>query len=67
MGAHRGVVLFSTQGDVSPVTRLSGGDYDGDVFWVCAHPDILQPLESKVASPWKCQCAKMQSDLSCPT
>lgn len=58
MGAHRGVVLFSTRGDVSPVTRLSGGDYDGDVFWVCANPDILRPLEAKVASPCKCKATR---------
>ena len=28
-------IVFSTQGIVSPASLLSGGDYDGDLAWVC--------------------------------
>lgn len=35
------VVVFSTQGDVPLADMLSGGDYDGDMPWLCWHPSLV--------------------------
>jgi len=35
------VIVFSTKGEVSLASKLSGGDYDGDLAWVCWQADIV--------------------------
>ncbi|KAL1872438.1 hypothetical protein VTK73DRAFT_1516 [Phialemonium thermophilum] len=39
--ALKDVVVFSTRGNVPLASMLSGGDYDGDIAWVCWDPDIV--------------------------
>ena len=34
-------VVFSTHGSSSPASMMSGGDYDGDLAWVCWDPRLL--------------------------
>ncbi|KAJ8068979.1 hypothetical protein OCU04_002659 [Sclerotinia nivalis] len=36
------VVVFSTKGYPSLADKLSGGDYDGDIAWVCWDPAIVE-------------------------
>jgi hypothetical protein len=36
------VAVFSTKGDVPLADLLSGGDYDGDVIWLCWNGKIVQ-------------------------
>ncbi|RGP77965.1 hypothetical protein FLONG3_3922 [Fusarium longipes] len=40
------IILFSSLGDESLASKLSGGDYDGDKAWVCWDPDIVNNFES---------------------
>jgi hypothetical protein len=40
------VILFSSLGDESLASKLSGGDYDGDKAWVCWDPEIVNNFES---------------------
>lgn len=35
------VVIFPTKGSPSLADKLSGGDYDGDLAWVCWEPSIV--------------------------
>ena len=35
------VVVFSTKGNPSLAAKLSGGDYDGDLAWICWEPTIV--------------------------
>lgn len=39
--ALKDVIVFSTKGDIPLAHKLSGGDYDGDMAWVCWDPDIV--------------------------
>ncbi|CAD6444169.1 f97d1a8f-f65a-4b30-a5cc-8bf4ab972e43 [Sclerotinia trifoliorum] len=36
------VIVFSTKGYPSLADKLSGGDYDGDIAWVCWDPAIVE-------------------------
>lgn len=36
------VIIFSTKGSVPLADKLSGGDYDGDIAWVCWDQSIVQ-------------------------
>ncbi|UKZ88673.1 uncharacterized protein TrAFT101_004417 [Trichoderma asperellum] len=36
------VIIFSTKGSDPLADKLSGGDYDGDMAWVCWDPRIVQ-------------------------
>jgi hypothetical protein len=42
----KNVIIFSSLGDESLASKLSGGDYDGDKAWVCWDPDIVDNFES---------------------
>ncbi|EMC92320.1 hypothetical protein BAUCODRAFT_569676 [Baudoinia panamericana UAMH 10762] len=46
------VIVFSTQGPRSLASKLSGGDYDGDIAWVCWDPRLVLPFKNAPA-PWK--------------
>ncbi|GAB1319864.1 RNA-dependent RNA polymerase [Madurella fahalii] len=39
--ALKDVIVFSSKGNVPLADKLSGGDYDGDMAWVCWDPDIV--------------------------
>ncbi|KAI1771292.1 RNA dependent RNA polymerase-domain-containing protein [Hypoxylon cercidicola] len=41
LGSLKDVVIFSTKGDIPLAEKLSGGDYDGDIAWVCWEPTIV--------------------------
>ncbi|RYP53783.1 hypothetical protein DL769_010456 [Monosporascus sp. CRB-8-3] len=45
------VIIFPRTGDVPLADTLSGGDYDGDMAWVCWEPDIVDNFESKLPPP----------------
>ncbi|KAK5122624.1 hypothetical protein LTR85_003887 [Meristemomyces frigidus] len=45
------VIVFSAQGPRPLASKLSGGDYDGDTFWVCWEPSLVQPFRNAPA-PW---------------
>ena len=36
------VVVFPTKGNPSLADKLSGGDYDGDLAWICWEPSIVE-------------------------
>jgi hypothetical protein len=39
--AKKDIIVFSTKGNPSLAAKLSGGDYDGDIAWVCWEPTIV--------------------------
>ncbi|RYP25689.1 hypothetical protein DL768_011384 [Monosporascus sp. mg162] len=41
------VIIFPLKGDIPLADMLSGGDYDGDMAWVCWEPDIVDNFESE--------------------
>ncbi|KAI0535140.1 hypothetical protein GGR58DRAFT_24380 [Xylaria digitata] len=41
LGSLKDVIIFSSKGDIPLADKLSGGDYDGDIAWVCWEPDIV--------------------------
>ncbi|PBP17756.1 hypothetical protein BUE80_DR011413 [Diplocarpon rosae] len=40
------VIVFSLKGNPSLANKLSGGDYDGDIAWVCWEPSIVKNFEN---------------------
>ncbi|KAK6432370.1 hypothetical protein LTR95_011459 [Oleoguttula sp. CCFEE 5521] len=45
--AHlKDVIVMSTKGRVPLASKLQGGDYDGDKFWVCADPRLVEPFRN---------------------
>ncbi|SPN98958.1 related to qde-1 RNA-dependent RNA polymerase (RdRP) [Cephalotrichum gorgonifer] len=42
----RDVIVFSIKGNEPLADLLSGGDYDGDLAWVCWDPDIVNNFEN---------------------
>lgn len=40
------VIVFSTQGDIPLAHMLSGGDYDGDMPWICWDPNIVHSFRN---------------------
>ena len=51
------VVVFSAQGPRPLASKLSGGDYDGDTFWVCWEPTLVDPFMNAPA-PWSTRPAE---------
>ena len=41
LGPLKDVVVFPSKGNIALADKLSGGDYDGDIAWVCWDPDIV--------------------------
>ncbi|KAF2665358.1 hypothetical protein BT63DRAFT_62686 [Microthyrium microscopicum] len=35
-------VVFSSNGSVPLASKLQGGDYDGDTFWICWEPSLVE-------------------------
>jgi hypothetical protein len=55
----RNVVVFPSMGDVSLADMLSGGDYDGDMPWVCWDKSIVEAftnVEVPSGPPSKADC-----------
>ncbi|KAL2140389.1 hypothetical protein VTI28DRAFT_3845 [Corynascus sepedonium] len=44
--ALKDVIVFSAKGEVPLADKLSGGDYDGDMAWVCWDPDIVENFKN---------------------
>ncbi|KAI0015356.1 RNA dependent RNA polymerase-domain-containing protein [Xylariomycetidae sp. FL0641] len=40
------VIVFPTKGNIPLADKLSGGDYDGDIAWVCWEPSIVNNFEN---------------------
>jgi hypothetical protein len=40
------VIVFPIKGNPSLAAKLSGGDYDGDLAWVCWEPSIVENFET---------------------
>ncbi|CAA9960971.1 RNA-directed RNA polymerase 2 [Pyrenophora teres f. maculata] len=38
------VVVFPSKGRYPLAGKLQGGDYDGDIFWICWEPQLVQPF-----------------------
>ena len=36
--------MFSSKGNFPLAKKLSGGDYDGDIAWICFKPSIVNEL-----------------------
>ncbi|KAF2736322.1 hypothetical protein EJ04DRAFT_490091 [Polyplosphaeria fusca] len=43
------VVVFPTRGQYPLAGKLQGGDYDGDIFWVCWEPDLVSSFQNAPA------------------
>ena len=43
------VVVFSAKGPRPLADKLSGGDYDGDMFWICWEPSLVAPFKNAPA------------------
>ncbi|KAI1114849.1 hypothetical protein F5Y14DRAFT_450706 [Nemania sp. NC0429] len=41
LGSLKNVIIFPTKGNIPLADKLSGGDYDGDIAWVCWEPGIV--------------------------
>jgi hypothetical protein len=50
------VIVFSSLGCIPLASKLQGGDYDGDTFWVCWEPDLVEdfmnaPAPLEISTP----------------
>lgn len=43
------VVVFPSRGEYPMAGRLQGGDYDGDIFWLCWESDLVAPFKNAPA------------------
>lgn len=43
------VIVFPVQGQFPLAGKLQGGDYDGDNFWTCWEPDLVEPFRNAPA------------------
>ncbi|KAI0527730.1 hypothetical protein F5B22DRAFT_1597 [Xylaria bambusicola] len=41
LGSLKDVIIFPSKGNIPLADKLSGGDYDGDIAWVCWEPNIV--------------------------
>ncbi|KAI0393892.1 hypothetical protein F5Y17DRAFT_476279 [Xylariaceae sp. FL0594] len=46
LGSLKDVIVFPTKGNIPLAEKLSGGDYDGDMAWVCWEPSIVQNFKN---------------------
>ncbi|KAI1500422.1 RNA dependent RNA polymerase-domain-containing protein [Biscogniauxia marginata] len=42
LGSLKDVIIFSTKGNTPLAEKLSGGDYDGDIAWICWEPSLVE-------------------------
>jgi len=45
----RDVVVFPSKGCIPLASKLQGGDYDGDRFWICFDPRLVEPFKNAPA------------------
>ncbi|KAK4083650.1 uncharacterized protein Triagg1_1312 [Trichoderma aggressivum f. europaeum] len=45
------VIIFSTKGSIPLADKLSGGDYDGDMAWVCWDQNIVRNFDNAALPP----------------
>ncbi|PNP54039.1 hypothetical protein THARTR1_05246 [Trichoderma harzianum] len=45
------VIIFSTKGSIPLADKLSGGDYDGDIAWVCWDQNIVRNFRNAALPP----------------
>ncbi|KAI7161968.1 hypothetical protein KC349_g2384 [Hortaea werneckii] len=57
LAQYHDVVVFSAQGPRPLASKLSGGDYDGDTFWICWEPTLVEPFKNAPA-PWSTRPAE---------
>jgi hypothetical protein len=43
------VVVFPSKGQYPLAGKLQGGDYDGDIFYLCWEPDLVRPFKNAPA------------------
>ena len=43
------VAVFSTKGRHPEAGKLQGGDYDGDTFWICIEPELVENFRNAAA------------------
>jgi hypothetical protein len=41
------IIVFSSKGNCPLAKKLSGGDYDGDIAWVCWEPTLVEPFRNE--------------------
>ncbi|KAI1822672.1 hypothetical protein F4861DRAFT_550569 [Xylaria intraflava] len=46
LGSLKDVIIFSSKGEIPLADKLSGGDYDGDIAWVCWEPSIVNNFKN---------------------
>ncbi|KAI1815970.1 hypothetical protein GGS20DRAFT_583902 [Poronia punctata] len=51
LGSLKDVIIFPRKGLVPLADKLSGGDYDGDIAWVCWEPTIVQNFKNADPPP----------------
>ncbi len=51
LGYLKDVVVFPAKGNVALADKLSGGDYDGDMAWVCWDPAIVNNFQNADVPP----------------
>ncbi|KAI5868165.1 RNA dependent RNA polymerase-domain-containing protein [Durotheca rogersii] len=51
LGSLKDVIIFPTKGDIPLADKLSGGDYDGDIAWVCWEPVIVNNFRNAEVPP----------------
>ncbi|KAG8629857.1 hypothetical protein KVT40_001476 [Elsinoe batatas] len=45
----RDIVVFSSRGQIPLASKLQGGDYDGDTFWICFDQSIVKHFRNAPA------------------
>ncbi|KAF1844339.1 uncharacterized protein K460DRAFT_317788 [Cucurbitaria berberidis CBS 394.84] len=50
------VVVFPSRGEYPLAGKLQGGDYDGDIFWLCWEPRLVGPFRNAPAPVQKLDC-----------
>lgn len=43
------LVVFPSRGEYPLAAKLQGGDYDGDIFWLCWEPKLVDPFKNAPA------------------
>lgn len=49
LGHQLDVVVFPTKGQYPLAGKLQGGDYDGDIFWLCWESELVSPFRNAPA------------------
>ncbi|PIN13666.1 RNA-directed RNA polymerase QDE-1 [Handroanthus impetiginosus] len=48
-------IFFSTKGSKSAAYEMATGDFDGDMYWISRHPELLRHF--KTSEPWRRSCS----------